>query len=372
MPNIVKEIGLGGIAVPPERLRALRPDLVKTLMESMTANGLLQPVVLRPKPSAGYWLVAGRHRLEAARSLKWDSIRATIFDGMEANAAELAEIDENLIRAHLSPAERALHVDRRKMLYEIKHPETKSSKQSGGGGGRRPKNEFKRRLTSPAAFVDDTAEKTNKSRATVARDAKRGKDGKDWLKDVAGTSLDQGDEIDALIKLPDVERDELIAEAKTGKKVSAKTRLKKVARDKRERELGAKVAALPQKKYGVIVADPEWRWEPWSSETGMDRAADNHYPTSCLEVIKARDVPSIAASDCVLWLWATIPMLPHALDVMSAWGFDYVSHYVWGKDKIGMGYWARERHELLLIGTRGRFGSRSGDTMVLPRISVAC
>lgn len=122
----------------------------------------------------------------------------------------------------------------------------------------------------------------------------------------------------------------------------------------RERELAARQTALPDKRYGVIVADPEWRWEPWSRETGMDRAADNHYPTSVTEVIAARDVASIAADDCVLWLWATIPMLPHALLVMGAWGFNYVSHYVWGKDKIGMGYWSRERHELLLIGTRGK------------------
>jgi N6-adenosine-specific RNA methylase IME4 len=111
--------------------------------------------------------------------------------------------------------------------------------------------------------------------------------------------------------------------------------------------------ALPKRKYGAIVADPEWRFEPWSRETGMDRAADNHYPTSCLEVIKSRDVASIAAKDCVLFLWATIPMLPHALAVMEAWGFDYKTNHVWVKDKMGTGYWNREQHELLLIGTRG-------------------
>jgi N6-adenosine-specific RNA methylase IME4 len=124
-------------------------------------------------------------------------------------------------------------------------------------------------------------------------------------------------------------------------------------RDARERELAGKIVALPDKRYGVIVADPEWRWEPWSRETGLDRSADNHYPTSCLDVIKARDVPSISAKDCVLWLWIPIPMLPHGLVVMAAWGFDYVSHYAWGKDKSGTGYWSREKHELLLVGTRG-------------------
>ena len=51
-------------------------------------------------------------------------------------------------------------------------------------------------------------------------------------------------------------------------------------------------------------------------------------------------------------------MLPHALTVMAAWGFDYVSHYAWGKDKIGTGYWSREKHELLLIGIRGKSSVR--------------
>jgi len=128
---------------------------------------------------------------------------------------------------------------------------------------------------------------------------------------------------------------------------------KKQRRTVRERELAGKIRALPSRKYGVILADPEWRFEPWSRETGMDRAADNHYPTSITAVIAARDVRQIAADDCVLFLWATIPMLPHALVVMAAWGFDYKSHYVWTKDRAGTGFWNREKHELLLIGTRG-------------------
>jgi N6-adenosine-specific RNA methylase IME4 len=55
----------------------------------------------------------------------------------------------------------------------------------------------------------------------------------------------------------------------------------------------------------------------------------------------------------VLFLWATVPMLPEALDVMGAWGFAYKSHFVWMKDRPGTGYWNRNQHELLLVGTRG-------------------
>jgi hypothetical protein len=43
------------------------------------------------------------------------------------------------------------------------------------------------------------------------------------------------------------------------------------------------------------------------------------YPTSPIAEIKALDVRSIAATDCVLFLWVTVPMLEHAFGVMRAW-----------------------------------------------------
>ena len=139
----------------------------------------------------------------------------------------------------------------------------------------------------------------------------------------------------------------------TEKERIKRIREKQKKRARRERELAKKIRALPNKRYGVVFADPEWRFEPYSRVTGMDRAADNHYPTSTLKVIKARNVSRIAAKQCVLFLCATVPMLPQALQVMEAWGFDYKSHYVWVKPFAGTGYWSRNKHELLLIGTKG-------------------
>ena len=129
---------------------------------------------------------------------------------------------------------------------------------------------------------------------------------------------------------------------------------KKSRRAAREMELGVKQMALPEAKFGVILADPEWKFETYSEETGMDRSADNHYPTSSLEAIKSRDVGSLAADDCALFLWATVPMVPEALEVMTAWGFKYKSQTVWNKDRIGTGFWFRNKHEILLLGTRGK------------------
>lgn len=151
---------------------------------------------------------------------------------------------------------------------------------------------------------------------------------------------------------------------------------KKEKRANREMLLAGLQRALPDKKYGVIYADPEWRFEPYSRESGMDRAPENHYPTSELEAICARPVRDIAAPDCVLFLWATVPMLAEAFCVLDAWGFArferkaangfleldkkdgrYVSSGSWTKYKpgagIGMGHWFRVDHEILLVATRG-------------------
>lgn len=129
--------------------------------------------------------------------------------------------------------------------------------------------------------------------------------------------------------------------------------IKKVARQKREEALGDKQRALPDKKYGVIYADPEWESEVWSRETGLDRAPENHYPTSSIDVICARDVASIAADDSVLFLWCPRNRLHYGLRVCVAWGFDYKTCCVWEKDRVGNGFWFRDDSELLLVATHG-------------------
>jgi N6-adenosine-specific RNA methylase IME4 len=179
--------------------------------------------------------------------------------------------------------------------------------------------------------------------------------------EAAAKALSVGEQIRAL-----QERDPRAFSSFVREKRREQQDIKKAGRRQREADLGARQAALPDKRFGVILADPEWQFKPFSAETGMDRAPDNHYPTSSLEAIMARPVISIAADDCVLLLWATVPMLPEALAVMSAWGFTYKSQVVWRKAEpapgshrpgglvLGTGYWFRNAHELLLLGTRGK------------------
>lgn len=170
-------------------------------------------------------------------------------------------------------------------------------------------------------------------------------------------AVDQGKmAISAAAKVADLPADqqrEVARQAQAGKGRAAGTALKKAKRAEKEKELGDKQGALPLKKYGVILADPAWDFKTWDKDTGGDRSAANHYPTAQLGDIAVTDVQSISADDCVLFLWATVPMLPQALSVLAAWGFNYKSHFIWSKPKAGTGYWNRNKHELLLVGTRG-------------------
>lgn len=123
-------------------------------------------------------------------------------------------------------------------------------------------------------------------------------------------------------------------------------------RDKRLAEIAKANRDLPTgARYSVIYADPPWRYE--HPPMGGNRVIENHYPTMALEEICALDVSALAADHAVLYLWATAPKLAECMSVIEAWGFDYRTNLVWVKDKIGMGYYARNQHELLLVARRG-------------------
>lgn len=108
---------------------------------------------------------------------------------------------------------------------------------------------------------------------------------------------------------------------------------------------------MPDGLYSVILADPPWRHDVGT--TDPSRAIElQHYATMSLDAICALPLPAIA-DDAVLFLWATAPLLPEALEVMSEWGFTYRTGLVWDKERIGLGYWVRGRHEHLLVGTCG-------------------
>jgi len=112
----------------------------------------------------------------------------------------------------------------------------------------------------------------------------------------------------------------------------------------------SKTPPLPENLFSLFYIDPPWEYDFSQSTT---RKVEQQYDTMPLREIIKIPIESISAEDSVLYLWATSPKLEDALWLINGWGFQYVSSIVWIKDKIGMGYYARSRHELLLIAKRG-------------------
>lgn len=122
---------------------------------------------------------------------------------------------------------------------------------------------------------------------------------------------------------------------------------------RRDADLEQIETVWPEGKYPLIYADPPWRYEH-PPIGASNRSIENHYPTMDLAEICALPVQNVAMDNAVLFLWATAPKLAECMEVISAWGFEYRTCMVWVKDRIGMGYHARNKHEILLIAKRGQ------------------
>ena len=87
-------------------------------------------------------------------------------------------------------------------------------------------------------------------------------------------------------------------------------------------------------------------------------AAEQKYPVLSIDDLKALPIKEVMNKNSVIFLWATNPLLPEALDVMASWGFHYKTSLVWRKTgRLGLGYWFRGNTEYLLFGVRGNIKS---------------
>ena len=120
------ELGLLRASAQP---RPLQTADVDKLAASIREIGLIQPVTVRAAiingnvAKDGFQIVAGHHRVAAARALGWTEIDAIVVQAEGHLEAELIEIDENLVRSELSVAQRAHYTARRKEVWEALHPE---------------------------------------------------------------------------------------------------------------------------------------------------------------------------------------------------------------------------------------------------------
>lgn len=115
-----------------------------------------------------------------------------------------------------------------------------------------------------------------------------------------------------------------------------------------------------EKKYDIIYADPPWAYhDTLGGNAKMDAMP---YPTMTNEEICAMPIGNkIAKKDSILFMWATMPKLQEALDVIKAWGFKYKTcAFCWVKQNpksggiyAGLGRWVQGNAELCLLATKG-------------------
>lgn len=119
---------------------------------------------------------------------------------------------------------------------------------------------------------------------------------------------------------------------------------------------------LPNKEYKIIYADPAWRYNARNNlKTKFGGGAMGHYPTMTTNEICSLPIQNIAADDCVLFLWATGPKIPDALQVIEAWGFEYVTiGFTWMKmNKLnsnlffGTGNYTKHNSEFCILAKKG-------------------
>lgn len=99
---------------------------------------------------------------------------------------------------------------------------------------------------------------------------------------------------------------------------------------------------MPTERYPVIMCDPPWSYRDKAADG--ERGVGFKYPVMTLDDIKGLPMRSISSKDCVLFLWATFPMMKEAFEVLSTWGFSYRTvAFTWVKTtKRGKLPWAWE------------------------------
>ena len=117
-------------------------------------------------------------------------------------------------------------------------------------------------------------------------------------------------------------------------------------------------------RYEIIYADPPWAYLWGKGKEGGHFSPEKHYKTMPTADICNLNIKRLANKNCVLFLWATMPCLPDAIQVIKSWGFKYKTcAFTWVKTKrdgtplAGMGSYTKSNTEICLLGMRGHIKS---------------
>lgn len=300
------------------------------LKADIKANGVHEPIVMYEGQ-----ILDGRNRFRACQET-----------GVTPEFVEYEGVDPvsyvislNLYRRHLNESQRGMVAAK---LANIENGGDRFTEQSANLQSGSTSRAEAAELLNVSERTVNTAKKVEQRGAPELVDAvEQGQVSVSAAADIATLTVDEQAEVVAKGEK------EILAAAKEIRAKKAKK--KRDQRVEKIEEISAGNTDLPTgRTYPVIYADPPWRYD-YSETTG--REIENQYPTMDIEDICALDVP--AADDCVLFLWTTAPKLEEGMRVVREWGFEYKTCAIWDKQKMGMGYYFRVQHEILLIATKG-------------------
>ena len=322
--------------MPSERLAQLVADIER--------NGLRNPIVLLDGK-----ILDGRNRYTACKHARAEP-RFEEFAGGDPYAFVRSL---NGIRRDLDPGQRTAIMYR---LDQASEEWQDAQKRRAGDANAKRSKAVEHRPRKADGTLASSAVSQNTALDEAASKPQRARD---QLAERAGVSSSTAAKVQLLAaKAPGA-----LAQVAAGE-----VKLEQAVRAVKRADLADRVTALPEGKYRVIYADPPWKYGDSREGLGEtnygDRgaygggaadhtAAAGQYPPMHIADICALDVRALAADDAVLFLWATCPLLPEALQVVKAWGFTYKTLYVWDKRRRNLGHYHNASAEMLIVATRG-------------------
>ena len=302
------------------RKRKLDEGKVKSIADSFGSVGQLNPITIARGGDFGkYYLIAGLHRLEAAKLLDWQAVDAIVFSG-DTIEAELAEIDENLMRNDLTVLEQGEHLQRRNEILEAMGQRAPSYRPEKGS------------TVLPLKTTADIAKEVGLSETSAQRRMQVARNIVPEVKD-AIRNTEIADSTTQLLELARLTPEKQVEVARSivngaASVIDAKREIKKAEVIANLEDVKVKEAKAVEGVYDVIVIDPPWPMKKIERDIAPDQV-EFDYPTMTIDEIKALEVP--CADNCHVWLWTTHKYLPDALEILQAWDMKYVCTFVWHK-----------------------------------------
>ena len=312
--KVAQEVGASGCALavlgidelkphPKNPRIGMREDVIEAIAASVREHGFhdRHAITVR-KTKAGYQIISGHHRVEAARRSGLDAVPAWVIE-MDDDQAYMALAADNL-QGEMTLVELAIHAAGVKTARGKEGDGVKAWAEAMSRT-----EEYAHQVRKVGRYLRDEGTKIDLSKL---RDK--------FTHVLAAVEAFDGDELNAIVSR--------IAQGELRTVADVKREAKRAAVVESLDNVSARQAKQLAGEYDVIVIDPPWPMEKIEREVRPNQV-EFDYPTMDEAELAAMKIP--AADDCHLWLWTTHRFLPMALRLLDAWGLKYVCTFVWHK-----------------------------------------